>query len=166
MERLAVGRITAIHGLQGFLKIKSLSGESEHFFRLKNLYIRRGEEFLPFAVEAVKGAAGSILIKLAGIENPEAGARYRGCEVWVERSEACVLGEGEFYLADLCHCRIYRGSKEIGRVIAVLEGTSYDFLEVESPDGRRFLVPFADHFVGEVDPQRQRIQVREGFEIP
>jgi 16S rRNA processing protein RimM len=166
MERLAVGLITASHGLSGFVKIKSLSGESAHLLRLRRLYVRRGGEFLPFQVEAVQGSGPSLLLKLAGIDSREVAARYRGCELWVEREDASPLGEGEYYLADLCRCRVYQGGSELGRVVGVLEGGHQELLEVEDGRGRRFLLPFTEAFVGAVDVGEGRIEALERFEIP
>jgi 16S rRNA processing protein RimM len=166
MQRLAVGLITAAHGLGGSVKIKSFSGESAHLLRLKLLYVRRGEEFLPFEVESVEASGTRVVMKLAGIDSPEAAARYRGCELWVERGDACALGQGEYYLADLCRCRVCRGPEELGRIVGVWEGGCYELLEVEDGRGRRFLLPFVEAFVGRVDVQDGCIEVQERFETP
>jgi len=165
-QRLAVGLITATHGLRGSVKVKSLSGESAHLRRLKLLYVRRGEDFLPFEVEAVEGSGPFAVMKLAGVDSLEAAASYRGCELWVERGEASPLAQGEYYLADLCLCRVYRGQDELGRVVGVLEGGGKDLLEVEDSRGSRFILPFVEAFVGRVDVEEGRIEVRERFEIP
>ncbi len=166
MERLAVGLITACHGLGGFLKIRSLSGEDAHLLKLRRLYIRRGEEFLPFGVEAVEGSGPSLIMKLVGIDTREEAARYRGCELWVERQDASPLAAGEYYLADLCRCRVYRCGSELGRVVGVLGGGEQELLEVEDGRGHRFLLPFAEAFVGAVDVGQGRIEALERFEIP
>jgi 16S rRNA processing protein RimM len=165
-ERLATGLILGSHGVHGFLKVRSLSGEDEHFYRLRRLFVRRGEEFLPYAVEEVKGRGGHLALKLAGVSTPEQASALRGLEIWVDRQDASPLGEGEYYLVDLCRCRLYRESEELGRVVSVCAAGPADLLEVEGREGRRFLVPFSGSFLGEVDVARQRITVREDFELP
>lgn len=166
MERLAVGQIQGPHGVKGFFKVRSFSGEQEHFFRLKRLYVRQGESFLPYELEKAQGRGGQLSLKLRGVDSAEQAGRLRGLELWVERADASPLAEGEYYLADLCRCRLYRGGEEIGRVAAVCEGASADLLEVELAEGRRFLMPFVEAFFGEVDVQRARIEVKEGFQVP
>jgi 16S rRNA processing protein RimM len=165
-ERLAVGRIQGPHGVQGFVKVLSLSGEQAHFFRLRRLSVRQGERYVSYDVQEVKGGGSLLAIKLSGIDGPEAAARLRGLEIWVDRAEANPLGDGEYYLADLCRCRLYRGAAEIGRVIGVCEGGAAELLEVEEAGGRRFLVPFVEAFVGAVDVEQARIEVKEGFPLP
>jgi 16S rRNA processing protein RimM len=164
--RLAAGLIRGAHGLQGFLKVRSLSGEDGHFYRLAHCYLRRGQEFLPYQVEAVKGRGRELSVKLAGISTPEEAAALNGLELWVDRADASPLGEGEYYLADLCRCRLFRGAEELGRVVSVCEAGAADLLEVEDRDGRRFLVPFSGGFLGEIDVAGGHIALREDVELP
>jgi 16S rRNA processing protein RimM len=164
--RLAAGRIRGAHGLAGFLKVSSLSGEDAHFYRLRRCYLRRGGEFLAYEVEAVKGRGAELLLKLAGISTSAEAAALSGQEIWVDRADASPLAAGEYYLADLCRCRLYRGPEELGKVISVCGAGASDLLEVQGASGRRFLVPFAESFLGEVDVDGGRIELREGVELP
>jgi 16S rRNA processing protein RimM len=154
---LAVGRVQTGHGLKGYLKVKSLSGEIGHLLRLKNVLLGDRGNQSPFDVEDVRRGVGAVLLKLAGIDNRESADRYRGQFVWVDRRFASVLGEEEYYITDLQGCRLFQGTILIGRVVAVPEGGGGDFLEVESPEGKRLIVPFSKHFVGRVDIADRRI---------
>lgn len=164
MERLATGRVSGCHGLRGYLKVVSFSGATEHFLRLRQLTLRLGGRERRFAVEDVKVHGTGLLLKLAGVDAPEEGSRLRGAEIWVDRSEASALGEGEYYVADLCRCRVFQRGAELGRVAAVSEGNAAEFLEVERPSGGRIIVPLSDRFVGEIDVEAGRIELREEYE--
>ena len=165
-ERLAAGLIRGAHGLAGFVKVRSLSGEDAHFYRLARCYLRRGGQFTACEVEQVKGRGSELCLKLAGVSTPAEAAALRGQEIWVDRADASPLAEGEYYQADLCSCRLYRGQEELGRVVSVCEAGAADLLEVEAADGRRFLVPFAGSFLGVIDVAGGRIELREGVELP
>jgi 16S rRNA processing protein RimM len=166
MERLAAGLIRGPHGVHGFVKVQSFSGEHEHFYRLRQVYIRRAGDFLAYEVEEVRGRGARLEVKLRGVESPEQAAVLSGAELWVDRRDASPLQEGEYYLADLCRCRLYRGPEELGRVVSVCTAGPSELLEVEEAGGRRFLVPFSGRFVGEVDVENGRICVREDCELP
>ncbi|MBN1837195.1 MAG: 16S rRNA processing protein RimM [Spirochaetales bacterium] len=166
MDRLAVGRIGGAHGLQGALKVKSLSGETGHFFRLERVYVLGAVDFEEYRVDGVKPYRSGVLLKLEGVDTPEQADKLRGHEVWVERANASVLGEGEYYLADLCRCRVYQAEREIGVVVSVCEGGNAELLEVERPSGERVIVPFLSAFVGEVDVESGSIHLTAGFELP
>lgn len=166
MDRLAVGTIGGAHGLSGALKVRSLSGETDHFFALEQVFVKSGGGYQVYQVESVKQYRDGVLLKLGGVDTPEQGDKLRGGEIWVDRSHASALSEGEYYVADLCRCRVYQGGREIGRVVAVCEGGNADLFEVERPSGQRFIVPFAGAFVGEVDVEKSSIHLTEEFELP
>ncbi len=166
MDLLVIGLIKTSHGLKGYLKLKSLSGEIEHFFRLKKVYIRKKDLFFSYPVESVKGTATDVLIKLEGIDTPEEASEYRGLELWADRKDASPLKKGEYYLADICKCRVYQGLKEVGKVKSVSSGGQADLLEVQSRSGTTFMIPFIDRFVGEIDLRERRIFLKEELTLP
>ncbi len=166
-QRLAIGTIRTSHGVSGFLKVRSLSGEVGHFSRLETVYIGSQAAPIPFEVEQVAPSkGGDVLLKLKGIDTPEDARRLSGKDIWADRGEAAPLKEGEYYLADLAGCRILSRGAEVGRVKAVIEGGSADLLEVVDAEGRTFLVPFLDRFVGEVDVQQGTIELKEESLLP
>jgi 16S rRNA processing protein RimM len=165
-ELLAVGQIKTSHGLKGYLKVKSLSGEFEHLLKLKKVYIGTVGELAVFEVEDVRAVAGAALLKLVGIDDREASDAYRGQIVWVGRPDASTLGEEEYYVADLQGCRVFQRDRLIGRVVAVPEGSGGEFLEVEALTGARLIIPFSKHFVGTVAVGERRIELTEEYELP
>ena len=165
-QLLAVGRVQTTHGVKGYIKVKSLSGEIEHLLRLKSVHLGSPGALRLFQVENVRRAAGAVLLKLVGIDSPESAAGYRGQFIWAERRFASTLGEDEYYTAELEGCRLFQGSVLIGTVVSVPEGGGGDFLEVESPEGKRLIIPFSRHFVGRVDTAEGRIELTEAYEQP
>lgn len=166
MDRLAIGRIGGAFGLTGALKVRSLSGETSHFFALDQVFVGSEGGFETFQVETVQPYRDGVLLKFAGVDSPEQGDRLRGREIWVERAHASALGDGEYYVADLCRCRVYQGGQEIGTVVSVCEGGNAELLEVERPSGGRLIVPFSVPFVGDVDVEKGSIHLTEEFELP
>lgn len=95
--------------------------------------------------------SGYGMIKLAGIDTPEAGKALAGMEIAVPREQAAPLGDNEWYLSDLTGMAVCCPDGTVtGRITGIIE-SSDDLLEVEKPDGRRFLVPFRSEFVQEPD---------------
>ena len=167
-ELLAVGRCRAPHGLKGFIKVLSFSGEFQHFLEFESVTIKKPGELRgsQYRVEEVRPTASNLLVKLSGISSPEAAAELIGAEIWVDRSRASRLNVGEFYAADLCRCIVFHHGIQIGRVRSILEGSAADFLEVQGPNGTACIVPFIHQFVGDVDISSYRIELKEDFEIP
>jgi 16S rRNA processing protein RimM len=166
MERLAIGFIRTSHGLKGTLKVRSFSEETKHLFRLRTVYIRRKDSFLPYKVEKVGRSGGDILFDLEGVDTRDQALDFRGLEVYVEREHAAPLRKGEYYHADICRCTVYQGEAMIGRVRAVCKGGKADLLEVADESGKTRLIPFADPFVAGVDIAGQKIFLDAEFELP
>ena len=160
MDYIAIGTIYGSHGVHGYLKVGSFSGELDHFRLLEWIQLRRGTQTRQFEVEDVRLTARHALLKLAGVDTPEGAADLSRWEVWVPRRYACPLGEQEYYSADLHGLQLVCEGEEVGTVISVWHNGPADLLEIERPDGRRQVVPFVEHFIGEVDLRRRCIELK------
>ncbi len=158
-DLLAVGVISSTHGVSGDLKVRSFSGEAGHLLGLREALLRKAAVERRVSFVQVKPQGTGVLVRVAGLDTPEKARALVGYEIWVPRTQAAPLASGEFYQADLCRCTVWLGDEEVGRVRSVWEGGPSPLLEVESPGGRTFLVPFSEHFVGDVDVQGGRIRL-------
>jgi 16S rRNA processing protein RimM len=160
-DMLAVGVVTSTHGVAGELKVKSFSGLADHILTLREALFRRGEMEKRLVLESVRPQPPGVIVKVAGLDNPESAHRLVGWEIWVPRAQAARLGAGEFYEADLCRCSLWFNDEEIGPIRSVWDGGPAQLLEVKGKEGRTHLVPFTDHFIGAVELERGRIFLRE-----
>ncbi len=158
---LAVGVITGTYGLHGEVKGKSFSGDPGGFAGLPEARFRKGGKERTLRIESARPHSLGVVLKLAGVDSPEKARGLIGFEIWVPRERAARLGEGEYYTADLCRCRVWFGEELIGAVRSVWEGGAAQLLEVQNEAGKTFLVPFTDHFVGDVDVAGGRIWLKE-----
>lgn len=161
-DRIAIGIIRTSFGVKGDLKIRSLSGEFEHFLKLKEVFLKdKGDRFLLKKVERVRISHENLIMKLEGIDTPEMGKALQGAELWVSREYAAPLEEDEFYLADLCRCTAYIGSEKFGKVHSTIDGSSSELLEIITLKGQSLFVPFIDDYVDRVDVNAGKIYLRE-----
>lgn len=159
MDLLSIGILQRNHGIKGAFKVKSFSGENEHFFRLKDVFIRTTDKTENLRVEWVKEAPKNLLIKFQGIDSPEAGKKYRNLEIWVDRQYACPVKKGEYYLTDIIKCKVCKGDEIIGKVKSVFGGGIADIIEVIDIKGEIINIPFSHHFIKDVDLQNHRLYV-------
>lgn len=160
MEQIAVGVVRTSHGVRGHLKIKSLSGETDHLLGLSNVTLAKGENERQFQVEDVSVSGPDVLFKLGGVDSPEEARRFSSWEVRVPRELAARIGEGDYYIADLVRCRIVKDGRTLGSVKSVCEGAQADLLEIEDENGKLHFVPFMERFVGTVDLERREIELK------
>jgi len=165
MGRVAIGKIKKSHGVKGFFRVYSFSGESYHFTTLKEVYLLLSGQYRRYRVDTVQTDSMGVRLKLEGIDTPEQVKKLTGTEIWVENEWACPLNEGEYYASDLHHCRVYKGGNEIGRVSGLVEGNGEVFLEVFSKAGKSLLIPFKEVFVSDVDIDEGTITLTEEYTI-
>jgi 16S rRNA processing protein RimM len=160
-EELVIGRVLSSHGKDGEIKVESLSGETGHFKDLGIVNLKRGGRTERFRVESVRCIHRAVLIKLGGVDSPEVAAKLRGGEIVVARADAVKLEPGEYYYADLDGLDITLDGESVGRVSAIWESGPYPLLEVTVHSGKKFLVPFVDQFLGDIDLATGRMELRD-----
>ena len=160
-EQLAVATVQRSHGLKGYVRLKPFSGETGHIGSLREVWLKRGSRTTCYQVEDVRTGGNRPLMKLKGVDSPEAAAELIGAELWVDRRFAAPLEGDEYYVADLHGCRVIGESGVIGSVRSVFDSGAGDMLEIELTAGRTAIVPFRKEFVLSVDTEARQITVRE-----
>src|SRR6056297_2843448 len=160
MDKLAVGIVRTSHGVQGYVKVKSYSGETAHFSEMREVLLIKNKREKAYRIESVKSIHDGVLIKFEGIDTPEAGKLLAGYEIWVERAASAPLAEGEFYAADVIGCHLYFQGTDVGEVKAIIENGATDLLEVKVKEGTR-IVPLTEQFIGKIDVEERTIELKD-----
>ncbi|MCL1817777.1 MAG: ribosome maturation factor RimM, partial [Spirochaetaceae bacterium] len=158
---LTTGIVRRSHGVRGFFRVQSTSGETAHFMALEEICLRgpAGKEET-FSVEECRAAGKDILMKLRGIDSPEDAARYAAWEIRVPREKASPLGKGQYYVNDLCGASIVCGGRGAGTVRSVIEAGACAMLEVINVENRTIFIPFVEAHVGTVDIAARTIELK------
>jgi 16S rRNA processing protein RimM len=159
-----LGRIGPPFGLKGFVKVKPFSGETAHFSGLKKLTLKHGDKEEIRDVAETVSQEGTVLIRFAGIDNPEEAAHLNGAEIIAPRESAAPLKEGEYYVEDLKGLEVIdREGKALGQILDVLEGGGGDLAELKLLSGARRLAPFRKEFFGDVNVEEGKIVLLENW---
>ncbi len=159
MDEIAIGKIRTSHGVKGFLKVLSFSGQTDHFLKLKEFVLKKEGKRKIFDVESIKASGSTVFVKLKGIESPEVGKTYSGWEIWTDRKSAAQLEADEYYLTDLNGCDIINSGTVLGTIIGISENRINDLLEVKTDKGT-FIVPFKDEYIGEVNIETRQVELK------
>ena len=94
--------------------------------------------------------------RFAEIADRHAAEAMRGTEITVARTALPPLEEGEYYHADLLGlAAVSVDGDDLGRVVANDNYGAGDVLEIERPDGKRFMLPMNADAVPEWDAKRR-----------
>jgi 16S rRNA processing protein RimM len=104
-----------------------------------------------------------VIARFAEITDRTTAERMRGTALTVSRGALPPLAEGEYYHADLIGLpAVSTTGEDLGRVVAVENFGAGDVLEIERPDGKRFMVPMTEEAVPEWG---ERVVIDAGFTV-
>ncbi len=161
-QKLEAGQIVNTHGVRGAVRIKPWSDDAE-FLRLFDRFFIDGREV---AVRSSTVHKGMLLCELAGVETIEQAIALKGKTVFIDRDDV-TLEEGRYFVQDLLGLRVIDETRgELGKIADVLNLPASDVYVVKSGDGREWMIPVVEEFVGDVDLEAGTVQVRiiEGME--
>ena len=146
-----MGRITAPFGVKGWVKVQPLTAAAKSLLDYPRWWVERGGDWQEYEiVEARVQSTTAVVARLAGCEEREGAARFRGCEVAVPRSQLPQTRPNEYYWADLLGLAVVNGeSRELGSVVGILQTGANDVLVVQGE--RERLIPFIATVIREVD---------------
>ena len=147
---VTLAAIAGAHGVTGEVRLK-LFGEGVATLKRHKAF-NDGALTLKSLRDDGKGGA---IARFAEIADRTAAEALRGTLLTVPRSALPPLEEGEYYHADLLGLAAVSDTGEpLGTVVAVENFGAGDILEIERPDGKRFMVPMNEAAVPEWNAER------------
>lgn len=156
---VVVGRVIRPHGVRGEMRVQPETDFPEHLAMLGQAVLLTDERSEPVRIEAVRSAGDAVLVKVAGIDTPEAAAPWRGAALAVPRELAAPLPEGRHYVFEIIGMAVETEDGEaLGTVEEVLRTSANDVYIVR---GRReLLIPAISSVVLRIDTEGRRMVIR------
>lgn len=106
-------------------------------------------------LKSMRTGSNGAIARFAEVTDRNAAEALRGTALTVPRSALPPLEEGEYYHADLLGLpAISSGGEALGHVVAIDDFGAGDVIEIERPDGKRFMVPMRAEAVPDWDAER------------
>jgi len=142
---VTLAAIAGAHGIKGEVRLK-LFTEDLSPYRMLDANGRT------LTLESIRPGPNGAVARFAEIGDRTAAEHYRGTALTVPRSALPPLAPGEYYHADILGLPCVVEGAEIGTAVAIENFGAGDVLEIERPDGKRFMVPVAAAVV--IEPER------------
>ena len=161
---LIVGLITSPHGINGKIKVKSLSDFEERFTKPGKRWIQKEEE-IPKELELTYGfkkpGKESFIITFREITNRNQAENLKGYKVLVKVSEIPQLNKGEFHFTELENLQVKILEKNqlnvIGKIINI-ENEKNNLLVIQLlKNNKKVFIPFVKEIVPVVDIKNKLI---------
>lgn len=162
LDLIAVGIVRKPHGVRGEASVEPWTDDLARFDDLERVFLVSPDRrtIRETALRTFRPHSGRALLGLEGIDSPEQVDRIREWTVEIPASEARALDEGEVFLHDLVGLMLFEESgRELGTVSDVSEGGGGLLLRVNTVDGRRADVPFAQSYIVKMEIEHRRMVV-------
>ena len=155
---LVVGLITSCHGINGQVKVKSLSDFEERFLKPGTRWLQKENE-PPLKVELISGfkqpGKETFIVKLQGINTRNRAEQFKKFKVLVKTDKLPKLKKEEYHLLELINLDVKTLENDeikiIGKVIN-LENEKNNLLVIElSKSEKKVLIPFVKEIVPVID---------------
>ncbi len=189
-QLVVVGRVRRPHGVRGEVVVEAMSDAPERFAAEASLlaYGPRASQPVALKVASSRPHRGTVLVRFVGVADRDRAEELRRHWLAVDRDAIAPAPEGSFYFFELLGCEVVDARLgSLGQVTDVIEDGGGTLLQVRGPvaeaevateaeteavpasdgttDRREVLIPFVDSYLGKVEPDAQRIEVKlpEGF---
>ncbi len=149
---LECGKIINTHGVKGGLMVESWCDDVETLCKIKTLYYKKREEFIPLEVTKASIHKDRGLMYFRGIDDMDAAALLKNRVVYADRDDI-PLDDDRVFIADIIGLPVYneKNGEKLGILADLIESPASDLFVVKREDGSEVLVPAVDEFIGHID---------------
>lgn len=150
-----IGKVVALFGVQGELKVSILSDIPDRFNQLDVVYAGPGH--VQYRIEHVRPYKGEIVIlKLQGIDDANTAEKMRNFAISIPETELAQLPPDSYYQHDILGLQVVTvQGRTVGELIDIIVTGSNDVYVIKSPEGEQHLIPAIKDVVKQVDLRRK-----------
>lgn len=125
--------VVGAHGIHGQVRLKVFA---------EDIAAYRSFNGGTLTLKSAQAGSNGTIARFAEVADRNAAEALRGTELTVPRSVLPPLSEGEYYHADLLGlAAVSTDGVALGTVVLIENFGAGDVIEIERPDGKRFMVP-------------------------
>ena len=158
-EWATIGKVVALFGLDGELKVRVLTDIPNRFAELEAVYI--GDAHTRRVIESVRPYKGdTILVKLKGIDDAASAEKLRSAELFIPVGELAKLPPDSYYQHDIIGLRVFTlDNALLGTIVDIIETGSNDVYVVKMESGAQQLIPAIKDVIKHIDLIRHTMHI-------
>jgi 16S rRNA processing protein RimM len=150
-EWATIGKVVALFGVRGELKVRLLTDIPNRFAELDAVYA--GPDHTRYPIQKARPYKGEmIVLKLEGIDDANAAEPLRNQDLQIPLSELAKLPPDSYYQHDILGLRVFTLDRlELGKIVDILSTGSNDVYVIKAPEGSQVLIPALKDVIKEID---------------
>ena len=157
-QLLETGKIVSVHALKGEVKVESWCDSPDFLAEFDELFLD-GEWV---SVERARVQKNMVILKLQGVDTPEAAGRLVGKILYIDRDQV-ELEEGTYFVADLIGLKVVDADdpeKVYGTLTQVSSTGANDVYHILFPNGKTYYIPAIPQVVEKTDIENGVMLIR------
>lgn len=142
-ERVVLGRVAGMYGVQGWLKIFSYTEPRDNILNYTPWQIGRDGNWQSVNVLAGRRAGKNIIGQIEGCDSREKARLLMGAEIAISPRQLARPATGEYYWRDLIGLTVVnQQGTTLGKVDHLFETGANDVIVVKDDAGKERLIPY------------------------
>ena len=165
MNYFNVGKIVNTQGLQGEMRVLSVTDFAEERFKKGNslsLFDKKDQFVMDVEIASHRKVKNFDIIKFKGMYHINDIEKFRDFTLKVREEDLTDLEDGEFYYHEIIGLEVYENDVLLGRIKEILQPGANDVWVVKRKGKRDLLLPYIPPVVLGIDIEQGRVDV----EIP
>jgi len=158
-EWAIIGKVVALFGVHGELKVRLLSDIPNRFAELSIVYL--GPDYMRHVIKSVRPyKGGMILLGLEHVNDANTAEALRNLDIYIPLADLAKLPPGSYYQHDIIDLHVYTlGGYDVGKIIDVMITGSNDVYVVKTATGKQVLIPAIRDVIKEIDLARHTMHI-------
>tara|TARA_B100000035_G_C20759300_1_gene447603 strand:- start:107 stop:616 length:510 start_codon:yes stop_codon:yes gene_type:complete len=157
---VVLGRITAVHGIKGWVIIRSFTTHPTDIFTY-DLFIKNNKKNIDIIIEEFKVLTKKIIAKIQSVNHIEQAIPFVGKDLLTYKQNLFKESDSEYFWYELVSCDVYnKENKKLG-VVKFLERIGDNDVMIISSDNQKqdILIPFMKAYILDVNLNDKLIKV-------
>ncbi len=158
-EWATIGKVVALFGVHGELKVRLLSDIPNRFAELGVVYLGPGH--VRHVIESVRPYKGEmVLLGLEHVNDANTAEALRNLDICIPLAELAKLPPGSYYQHDIIGLQVYTvDGYDVGKIIDIMITGSNDVYIVKTAGGKQVLIPAIRDVIKEIDLARHIMHI-------
>jgi len=144
IDMIFVGRLVNTHGIKGEVKILSDFKYKDVIFKKDSIFYINGDKY---TIQSYRKHKNFDMVMFEGIDDINDVIPLKGCDIYIDKGDYVFDG---YLKEELYGKKVYDGDKYIG-VLENIERTLASEILVVVDGDKKYLIPYVDEFVQEID---------------
>jgi 16S rRNA processing protein RimM len=158
-EWATIGKVVALFGIHGELKVRLLSDIPNRFAELGVVYL--GPDHWRYVIKSVRPYKGDmILLGLEHVNDANTAEALRSLDICIPLGELAKLPPGSYYQHDIIDLQVYTlNGYDVGKIVDIMVTGSNDVYIVKTAGGKQVLIPAIRDVIKEIDLARHTMHI-------